>query len=296
MNRLYTIISMVIYMLIAHISNAAPEDGKYYLQWKGLVKQPSYDGVLSENLLDSVLVIISDRSQKVIETFYSDKNGNYQFRLPLNKQFVIRMSKNGFVGKSILINSSVPDSKISGYTFLFDIYLFKEIKELDVSVLKVPVANVIFDKSINGFNYDHYYTDLVNEKLKKTYSDYYRQTENENAGNLANTQKNNNTNIVTGKEVLPIDKVFTDIIFRVQFIALSRPVPLTSKLFSSCGYVDESFVNGMYKYTSGEFKNLLPAQAMLADLKSKGFKDAFIVAIKNNKRVAVGVAVNMLAD
>ena len=134
---------------------------------------------------------------------------------------------------------------------------------------------------------------IEDRELKKTYPGYC----NGNVCKLNSDTAESKINMVVpaGKGLFPVVKMLPDIMFQIQFIALSKSIPLSSKVFSKCGFVNESFVNGMYKYTIGEFKSLLPAQMMLSDIKGMGFKDAFIVAIKDNKRVAVGVAVNMLA-
>jgi len=61
--------------------------------------------------------------------------------------------------------------------------------------------------------------------------------------------------------------------------------------------VEEYFDNGLHKYTSGkstDFNQL--NKVMLPALKKKGFKQAFIVAFKDGKRIPVSDALKLLND
>src|ERR1039457_6867863 len=96
----------------------------------------------------------------------------------MNKQFEIQISKKGYVPKIINVDSRIPANKISVYTVIFDIYLFEDIKGLDVSLLKSPIAKVTFNNDSNSFVYDRKHVNDVNEKMKKIYLTYYHQNSN----------------------------------------------------------------------------------------------------------------------
>ena len=48
---------------------------------------------------------------------------------------------------------------------------------------------------------------------------------------------------------------------------------------------------GLYSYTVGKEKNMNDANILQVRLRSKGFKDAFIVAFSDGKRIAISEAI-----
>jgi len=46
-------------------------------------------------------------------------------------------------------------------------------------------------------------------------------------------------------------------------------------------YIDK----GIYKYTAGEFKSQIDASRLQAVLRKNGFKDAFVIAMQDGKRI-----------
>jgi hypothetical protein len=177
MKRLCVIIGVISYMLVTQISYAAPGNLNYYLEFRGIVKEPAYYEKLPENLIDSSLISVADETGAVVETTYSDKHGKWKIKLPLNKEYLIKISKKGFVEKSIHVNSNVPDFRLESYTVLCDVYLYKQIDGLDVSILRAPVANMIFNNTRRTFTYDHRYTDAVNDKITRMYLDYFSRSQ-----------------------------------------------------------------------------------------------------------------------
>lgn len=80
-------------------------------------------------------------------------------------------------------------------------------------------------------------------------------------------------------------KAKSDIVFKVQFA--SSEVELNLKENKFVGVVDGSFymVNKVYKYTSGNYTLIKDAAAHQNALREKGFKDCFVIAMKNGERI-----------
>jgi hypothetical protein len=66
---------------------------------------------------------------------------------------------------------------------------FEEIKNLDVSVLKKPIAKVSYNIIMEQFAYDINYTSRINLELKKMYKSYYLLQKMENDSIDTNSKK-----------------------------------------------------------------------------------------------------------
>ncbi|PCH98314.1 MAG: hypothetical protein COB85_01720 [Bacteroidetes bacterium] len=85
--------------------------------------------------------------------------------------------------------------------------------------------------------------------------------------------------------------------FRVQILTSGKKIDLADAQFKGVKKIEEYFNNGTYKYTSGkstDFDQL--DKVILPALKKKGFKEAFIVAFKDGKRIPVSEALKLLND
>lgn len=74
--------------------------------------------------------------------------------------------------------------------------------------------------------------------------------------------------------------------FRVQIMTSSKPLKGNENLFKNV-QVERYFHNGLYKYTSGNYKTLNEAFKQMTILQNNGFKDAFIVAFNKNTRICI---------
>jgi N-acetylmuramoyl-L-alanine amidase len=73
--------------------------------------------------------------------------------------------------------------------------------------------------------------------------------------------------------------------FRVQIAVASQELPLNSSRFSGFPYPKMYRHSGLYKYTVGDESTLVSANRLLAEVKRKGVKDAFVVIFRNNERI-----------
>ena len=146
--------------------------GDYYLEMKGTVRESK--GTLKDEVfpMDSAMITIY-LGEIPYSEILTNKKGRCTFKLPLDKVFKISVSKKGFVTKYFEVITKVPFDKKDVYSFSFDIDIFEDIKGLDVTVLKKPVAKVSFNQVMEQFAYDVNYTSKINNELKKMYKNYY---------------------------------------------------------------------------------------------------------------------------
>lgn len=78
--------------------------------------------------------------------------------------------------------------------------------------------------------------------------------------------------------------------FRVQVAVSKVKRPLDAPEFRGLKQVEEYFHEGLYKYTSGMEPTFEAAVALQNQIRRAGFKDAFVVAFKNNQRIPIAEA------
>jgi hypothetical protein len=161
---------------------------EYYLEMKGNVRKSKISDKEESKSLDSALITIYMNEIPFSET-WTNKKGKCAFKLPLGKKFKIEVSKLGYVSKLFEVETNVPSDKKDEYSFSFDIDIFEEIKNLDVSVLKKPIAKVSYNIIMEQFAYDINYTSRINLELKKMYKSYYLLQKMENDSIDTNSKK-----------------------------------------------------------------------------------------------------------
>ena len=88
--------------------------------------------------------------------------------------FTIKITSPGYVTKIITTDTHVPKKEAGGeYLFQFTASLFEVIPDLDVAILKFPIAKVFFNTLTKKFDYDYNYTVMINNDVKNMYHDYY---------------------------------------------------------------------------------------------------------------------------
>lgn len=153
------------------IDSAKAKD--YYLELRATVRQSKGDEKEAESIpLDSVLITIYNGDLAMSET-WTNKKGKCSFKLPLDKNLKIQVSKKGFVSKSIAVNTKVPANNKDAFNFSCDVDIFEEVPGLDVTILNTPIARITYSPSLETFQYDVSYTNKVNVELKKMYKKYY---------------------------------------------------------------------------------------------------------------------------
>jgi len=114
------------------------------------------------------------------------------------------------------------------------------------------------------------------------------------------TVKKENTKPVEKKEVTqtnekkeePIKKVTktpekksSEVEFKIQIAASKKK--LSTSTFKGVKNVEVLFIDGYYKYYYGNSPSLSGIKKLLPEVKSNGYKDAWVVAFKNGKRISI---------
>ncbi len=100
---------------------------------------------------------------------------------------------------------------------------------------------------------------------------------------------NSDTVTVKKQEPAPTKTVpVNTVIYKVQIAASDKVVSKTDPKFSSIkDMVNDKSTGGLNRYVVGNYSKLIDAEARMKQMKAKGFKDSFLVAYKNGKRVAL---------
>ena len=75
------------------------------------------------------------------------------------------------------------------------------------------------------------------------------------------------------------------IIYKVQVASSDKKIPLDSDKFKDVEKPGEYLDKGIYKYTAGECKTQNDALKLQNTLRKNGFKDAFVIAMQDGKRI-----------
>lgn len=280
----------------------------HYLQIQGRVKQVSNLNAEYDKILDSVKIQVFNEARTLFRTFYTNIDGAFSIKLPLHNIYQIHFSKNGLVSKTLKIDTRRSD--LSSYLYRFEIDLFEEIKDIDVSVLQNPIAEVYFNQSVRIFDCNLHYSDSINSKLKKEYAKYYRkQSRHKNIKTPLSSEVtvpvkkieratdtsariNPSTNSI--KSSTENIRKEINIVYQIQIMTLAGHLPFCAKAFRDCGKISEYIVNRKYVYAVGTYSSVEAAQKDTNRFKLKGFQDAFPVAIVNGILTPIPEALALL--
>ncbi len=111
---------------------------------------------------------------KLINSLTTPASGLFSFTLNYNNEYVLQFSKAGYTAKRISVSTKgVPPEEINDiYEFTgFEVSLFTNIPDLDISLLQKPIGKISFINSDEGFDYDAAYTAAMQEKLQQFQED-----------------------------------------------------------------------------------------------------------------------------
>jgi hypothetical protein len=155
-------------------ANSSVKSKIRYLEMTGTVKEAKNWQHRKLKNIENAKIAIFNKEHKVIKLLYSNKKGQCIIKLPLDKEYILEVSKNGWVTKTINVDTRLRIKKLNKYVLNYEIEMFEDISGLDVAVLHKPIAHVKYNNYLKSFDYDFLYTDLVNAKLKNNYLAYYK--------------------------------------------------------------------------------------------------------------------------
>lgn len=163
---------------ISHLevnSITLPQDSlNFYVELFGSIRQmKDVMGDSGDNpWLDSAVVTVY-YNNAVYTKVLTTRRGKCNFQLPLDRTYIVELSKPGFVSKRFEVNTKTPPNKKDVYEFYFDMNIFESIEGLDTKILDKPIAIVYYNVTNNQFEYDAGYTNRINNDIKLLYRNYY---------------------------------------------------------------------------------------------------------------------------
>lgn len=82
--------------------------------------------------------------------------------------------------------------------------------------------------------------------------------------------------------------------FKVQIATSSKKLALTPGNFNGLEGVDSYFAGDLYRYTYGKKQDFEEITKVQNEVRSKGFKDAFVVAFRDGERISVSQALHLV--
>ncbi len=103
----------------------------------------------------------------VIETKVIKGNNEFKFNLKKNGWYTVKILKEGYVNRTISIDTKLAEEHDGLYKFAFDTELIEETEafKLNKSALEMPIAHISFDKKKRWFTHNVAYTKEIKNKI-----------------------------------------------------------------------------------------------------------------------------------
>lgn len=101
---------------------------------------------------------------------------------------------------------------------------------------------------------------------------------------------------VDKKEESPKAADKSEVLFKVQLMAVSSDIALTPSNFNGLNTLSKEPINNMYRILYGSTSSFEQAKVLQAGARQKGYTQAYIVAYKDGERIAVDKAVEYLSN
>ncbi|MFT4678852.1 MAG: hypothetical protein ACI84C_001354 [Flavobacteriales bacterium] len=107
------------------------------------------------------------KNDLLIEQVLVSDSGWYELLLPLDYKYLISYHADGYVDKSVEIDSRyIPvNARYASFEMHIEMSLFQEIPGVDFSILNQPIGKCNFDPSTNSLEFDFDYTRNVQDSL-----------------------------------------------------------------------------------------------------------------------------------
>ena len=202
-------------------------------------------------------------------------------------------------------DSSVPADEMNNLLCIDDLQSFT--MEDDV-VIYVVGSYATLDEAINrtyaieGEGFDDTYIMVDNDGEISRYVESPTDPEIDEEEVVVAPLENVNHDMSHDSIVKQVNKSTAETIYRIQVGAYSKNKPLSSEVFVGVDNVI-SFTgkDGLIRYMTGSFTEYQDAVDYQAQMRARGFDDAFIVTYKNGERISLNIAIknrkpNLLVD
>ena len=129
--------------------------------------------------------------------------------------------------------------------------------------------------------------DSLEQQKLKTNSTAKNTEKKDTAKSSTSTPKDENKHVANTNTKTEVKNTTATsaVIYKVQLMSSDKKIPLSSDKLKNVQKPGEYMDNGVYKYTAGEFTKKQEAVELQNKLRKNGFKDAFIIAMQDGKRI-----------
>ncbi len=131
----------------------------------------------------------------------------------------------------------------------------------------------------------------LSQAIYNAFINYKNDWQGKNSGALHEINEGNAGNDGSTPQAYGGGKGTDELIFKVQFLTSSKKIDLKDKRFNKLENVECYVENNLYKYTCHSSPDYEHVSKMRKEI-AKTYKDAFVVAFKNGKRVDIKQAIN----
>ena len=160
------------FLALASIQSYGQENIRYY----GSVNEQKFNGDIKK-LPDAEIIVyaLDEGDWELIQDYKTDKRGKYELELNFDVIYKILYSKPGFVSKYVTIDSgNIPSvDQVSGFEMKTTMTIFKEINDIDFSLLEEPLGKAHYNSQYKEMAWDIDYTNDMKRKLDDILTLYY---------------------------------------------------------------------------------------------------------------------------
>lgn len=102
--------------------------------------------------------------------------------------------------------------------------------------------------------------------------------------------------VVKAKEAINAKEVADSIVFKIQLMASSKNVALSSSNFKGLSNLSQEPFKNLYRYMYGETRSYREAKMMQSQAQEKGYSSAYIVAYKLGERIPIQDAIEEVSN
>ena len=186
-NNTIIIILLIVLFNLALAHNMYSQDAERYLEINGTVE-------LNMKPVSRAVITLYEGNSK-IKSVKTGSGGRFSFKLDMNKDYTIEVSKEGYVSKKIRFVTKIPDEVTGIWVREFAVGLVKYCEGVNYSVLNDPVDVIKYSVRREDFDSDKTFVYKVKPRLENLYIDVdqcliekYNNTLNE-ADKLMNDKK-----------------------------------------------------------------------------------------------------------
>ncbi len=162
-NYIIIIILTIIIFNLALAHNMYSQDAERYLEINGTAE-------LNMNPISNAEITLYEESSK-IKSVKTGSTGRFSFKLDMNKDYTIEVSKDGYVSKKIRFITKIPDDVTGIWVREFAIGLVKFCEGVNYSVLNDPVDVIKYSVKRQDFDSDKTFVYKVKPRLENLYID-----------------------------------------------------------------------------------------------------------------------------